>query len=305
MRRRAARGVALVQALVVVAALAAVAAALLARARSATEVLGLRATAAQVQAYLDAGLEQALAELAPQMAEGVLRPGQGWDRPRRVEIGEGGRVGWQVTDLQGRFNLAWLDDPTEPGATAAAAFALLAREAGLAPGLADRLLRAAGPDPDARARAFAPAPAPDMPLRLLAQLAGVEGGAAGTAALAPLVAALPAEARFNPLTAPLPVVGALLPGLSAPELAAFDIARRGGQIGQAQDLPGWATGRWPDSALVALDGLRLGSEPAWLELRLTAERDGLRLGRVVILTSEPGLAGLGGLRPWLSLPAPP
>lgn len=301
------RGVALVQALVVVAALAAVAAALMEQARRATEALALRAAAAQAAAYLDAGLLQAQAELAALVGAGPLRLQGDWAAPRRVPI-DRGRVAWQAADLQGRFNLAWLADPGEAGAAAAAALVRLATGAGLPMPLAERLARAAGPDAVARAAALGAAAAPEVPLRQVAELAAVpraaEGGAAALAPLVPLLAALPPEAPFNPLTAPLPVLAALIPGLSAADWAAFDAARRSGALAHAEALPRWAADRWPPSAAAAAARLPLGDAAGWLLLALEAELDGIRLRREVVLELAAGPDGRPRLEPRQVRPVP-
>lgn len=304
--RAPSRGVALVQALIVVAALAAIAAALMAQARQGTEALALRAGGAQAAAWLDAATRQAAAELSARLDGGALRPGTGWDAPRDVPIGSG-RVGWRAADLQGRFNLAWLAAEGDPGAEAAAAFVRLARAQGLPAALAERLARAAGPDTVARAAAFGTAAAPDLPLLTPRQLAAIptaaEGGPGALAPLLPLVAALPAQATFNPLTAPLPVLEALIPGLPARDWAAFDAARTAGALESAEALLAWAADRrWPDAAQAAAARLPLGGAAAWFELALTAGIDGRVLRRTVVLAVRPDPSGAPALHPVLTLP---
>lgn len=284
------QGVALINALIVVAALAAVATALLARAERARARLEIRAQAIQAQAYLDAGQAQALAELAQALAArpgSALRPGQGWDRPRDVEIGAG-RIAWQVADLQGRFNLNWLGLEGEWGELARPAFARLAAALNLPAGLAERLARAAGPDVVARAAALGTADAPELPLPLPQSIAAAarpaDGGAAALAPLWPLVAALPPTSAANVNTMPLTVLQAMIPGLTQRQWAAFDAARAGGRFDEVEALELWIAEAWPEpvQALVELMPLSTGSD--WFEIILEARLDSLRLRRAVVVT---------------------
>lgn len=301
------RGVALVNALIVVAALAALAAALLLRAGQAQERLALKFTADQAAAYLDAGQAQALAELARLLEAGApVRPGQGWDQPRDMAIGRG-RVAWALADLHGRFNLAWLAYDGAPGDLARAAFLRLAEGQGLPLALAERLLRAAGPDPIQRAGALGTGAAPDLPLLTPLQLAPVpradEGGAAALAPLWPLVAALPPEAGLNPNTASLAVMQALVPGLAPADWDAFQAARDAGAFADPGGLLAHAAEHWPETALATLVSLPLDTAPAWFALELRAELDSLVLRRsAVVALAVPGDPALIAPRVVLSLP---
>jgi len=287
------RGVALVNALIVVAALAAISAALLIRAERAVERQGLRGGTDQVVAYLDAGQAQALAELRQNIdndrANGI-RPGQAWEAPRDVPI-DRGRVAWRFADLQGRFNLGWLGGDGEWSESARAAFQRLAEGQGLSTALAGRLVEAAGPDARARAAAFGAGAAPDLPLVLALQLAAVarpaEGGPAALAPLWPLIAALPPDSRLNPDTAPLAVLQALLPGPSESDWAAFDAARKLGLISGPEGLIAHAEANWPDETVELLSSLPMGQGSDWFELDMTARLDSatLRRSAVVTLTS--------------------
>lgn len=301
------RGVALVNALIVVAALAALAAALLLRAGQAQERLALKFAADQAAAYLDAGQAQALAELARLLEAGApVRPGQGWDQPRDLAIGRG-RVGWALADLHGRFNLAWLAYEGAPGDLARAAFLRLAEGQGLPLALAERLLRAAGPDPIQRASALGTGAAPDLPLLTPLQLAPVprpdEGGAAALAPLWPLLAALPPEAGLNPNTASLAVMQALVPGLAPADWEEFQAVRDAGAFADPGGLLAHAAEHWPETALAALVSLPLDTAPAWFALELRAELDSLVLRRsAVVALVSPGDPALIAPRVVLSLP---
>lgn len=290
MRRR---GVALVNALIVVAALAAVSAAVLLRAGQAHQRLGLRLGADQARAYLDAGTAQALADLGQAMAgmeDRAVRPGQGWDQPRDVAI-DRGRVGWQMADLHGRFNLGWLSDPSEAGDAARAAFLRLAEGQGVPRALAERLARAASPDEIQRATAFGSAAAPDLPLRLPAQLGAVaragEGGAAVLAPLWPLLAALPPEAGLNPNTADLAVMRALVPDLPPVEWDRFEAARAEGRFLDPDGLLAFAAEYWPEDALAVLLRIPMETASVWFGLSVQARLDSVTLGRSAVVALSP------------------
>lgn len=285
------RGVALVNALIVVAALAAISAALLLRAGRTHERLALGLAADQAGAYLDAGQAQAMADLARVLAAGEgIRPGQGWDQPRDLAIGQG-RVAWRMAELHGRFNLGWLAFEGPAGEVARAAFLRLAEGRGLPPALAQRLARAAGPDAIQRAAAFGTAAAPDLPLRTPRQLAAVaradEGGAAALAGLWPLLAALPPEAGLNPNTVELAVIQALVPGLPPHEWDRFEAARAAGAFAEPDGLFAFAVEYWPEEALVTLSALPLDAAPAWFELDLRATLDSVTLRRSAVVTLIP------------------
>ena len=287
------RGVALVNALVVVAALAAISAALLIRTERALERQGLRNQTDQLAAFLDAGQDQALAELARLLdarTDAVTRPGQGWDRPRQVPI-DRGALSWAFTDLQGRFNLGWLADEGAVGDLAREAFARLAEELELPQALTARLIRAAGPDRLARASALDLPRGPELPLVLAQQLAGAarpaDGGAAALAPLWPLVAALPPRAGLNPETAPLPVLRAFLPGIDAEDWLAFETLRAAGGLAAIGGLQGFAAQHGAEGAVAMLQLLPQDMDSDWFELRLTAQLDSRSLARSAVVALRP------------------
>lgn len=315
--RRSSRGVALVNALLVVAALAAISVALLARAERSVERLALKAGSEQLGAYLDAGQAQALADLARALAartDSSLRAGQGWDLPRDVPI-DRGRVGWVIEDLQGRFNLAWLADEGGWGDLARAAFVRLAQDQGLSPMLAERMMRAAGPDAIARATAMGTARAPDLPLILPQQLAAVlrpadggaaDGDAASLAPLWPLLSALPQGTPLNVATAPLPVLQALIPDLPAADWEDFALARAAGLIVDGETLFQYASQSWPEGVVARLSALPMAPGSDWFELRLTARLDSLARGRSAVITlTDPADPARPAPRVVLSLPIVP
>jgi len=311
-RRPAPRGVALVNALLVVAALAAISVALLVRADRAVERLALKAVSDQIGAYLDAGQAQALSDLALSLAEspdGLLRPGQGWDRPRDVSI-DRGRVGWVTDDLHGRFNLGWLSDDQHWGDTARAAFRRMAHAEGVPDALIGRLIRAAGPDSLARAGALGAAAPPDLPLILPQQIAAAarpaDGGAAVLTPLWPLLAALPPDTGWNVATAPLTVVQALVPGLDADDWEDFTLARMAGIIMDGDSLMGYAAQNWPSEVTALLQEIPFAAGAEWLELRVQARHDSqIRMRSVVVQVDTQAQGGTPEARIMLTLPIDP
>ena len=279
------RGMALIQALLITAAIAAVAAALLVRANDARARLDWRFTADQAALYLDSGVEQ----LRGALPRGVVGLPQDWARPRdRVSI-DRGTLGWQIDDLQGRFNLSLLQG--DPDGHFHAAFTRLAE----AQGLSD--------DPLARVIATIDAEAAPLPLvepLLLAVAAGTEG-AEGWAALEPLVAAWPADEPMNVNTLPEAVLQALAPDL--PGLARDTILRHLARepVADADDLRQWITGRIGDAAVVALQDLPLGGTSRRFVLHLEARLDSVVLRRSVVVDTG-GDEGPGAVL--MSVPRP-
>lgn len=271
---RRARGVALIQALLITAALAAVAAALLMRANEARARLDWRFTADQAALYLDSGAVH-LRRLLP---EGVVSQRQDWARPRSDVAIDRGRLDWTVSDLQGRFNLNLLKDDAD--GRYHAAFTRLAEGQGLRGEALGRVL-------DALDRT--PGPLPLAEPLLLAGLAGADG-AEGWAALEPLVAVWPAAEAMNVNTMPEAVLRALAPDL--PGLARDALLRRAARepFEDGDALRAWITERMGNLTTVTLDGLPLGGSSRRFELRLEARLDSVVLRRSVVVDTGGGEA---------------
>lgn len=240
------RGMALVNALVIVAALAGVATVLLTRAHTAMDRLEGQQRADQAARYLD-GAEW-LARYLVGVADAPHHRAQGWAQPHHDEPIDRGTAGWRIDDLQGRYNLNWL--MLEAGADSAriwdarAALIRLARALDVPESAATRLADAAGADQRRRENAFAAPGArirpPPQPLALVRQLGSLPGiEAAHWARLAPHLAALPPDSALNVNTAPLPVLGAMLPLLDAPALDVIDARRRAQPFESVSDFVAW------------------------------------------------------------------
>lgn len=103
------RGFVLVNALIIVAALAGAAVVLLARAETGRARLQAGQTSAQLAYYLDAFEELAISTLQRDSAYGAVDHfGEDWAKPDYNVAVDRGHVTGQVTELQGLYNLNWL-----------------------------------------------------------------------------------------------------------------------------------------------------------------------------------------------------
>lgn len=193
---------ALVQALVIAAALAAVAGALILRAERARERLEWRGGADQATLAI-AGAMDLLRRTLPR---GVVDDGQDWARPASGIVLDAALLDWQVSDLQGRFNLNLL--PGDPQGAMRAAFLRLAAGHGLSEAAQAQVLALI----DAAGDGVMPV---SQPLYLRGALAPADRAAWD--ALAPDIASWPPALPMNLNTLRPAVLAALLPGLgSAP-----------------------------------------------------------------------------------------
>ncbi|HPD92501.1 MAG: general secretion pathway protein GspK [Rhodobacter sp.] len=261
------RGMALIQALLIVAALAAVAAALMLRAGQATERLALRQQAVQASVYLDGAVEQLRATLP---RDGPVTTRQPWAQPRAgVRIGDA-TLSWQVEDLQGRFNLtALLTDPQEAWRDA---FVRLARGAGLAGSVARRV---------AARLAAMPALSPATPWALTEDTETRQVWSD----LQPLIAALPDAEGLNVNTLSPAVLAALAPALSGGDRDALLRHVATEPASEIAALIDWARRSLGDGPAGVLAVLPLTTGSRWFLARLEVRLDSLVLRRSVVLRS--------------------
>ena len=294
MRRGAGpRGVALINALVLVAGLSAIAVGLMLHSDMARQRLAGMTEAGQAAAYLDAAqvLGMQLLTQAPGVPE-ATHLGQGWAQGYRDEPIDQGRVSLQISDLQGRFNLGWLapveDDSFDEllRAQALQAFGQLMQDIGLPATTRRRLVQALDPDLGQRVTAWGRATRPPpLPLSDIGQLRLIEGlSDTDHATLAPFVAALPGLQGMNLNTVRPEVLAAFLPGVSAANLARMlDAARPFTENGQALE---WFENSFGEGALERIDLFGLDISSDWFELQLDARLDTLRLRRKVIVRRD-------------------
>ena len=277
------RGMALIQALLIVAAIAAVATALLLRADRARERLEWRQTGDQAALYLDS----AVSLLRASLPQGVVHPGQDWAQPRSGQVIDQGTLAWRIEDLQGRFNLALLGGET--AAPMRAAFARLAAGRGLSDAAVARVLSQVD------------GAGTDLPLVapwLWRSLAGDE--VAEWDRLMPFLAVLPPQVALNINTLSPELLEALAPGL--PRLARDTLLRQLARapFASTEALQSWATQRLGAEAAAQLQALPLGVGSTHFAAHLEARLDSLVLRRSVVIDTG-GPTGPGAVlmsMPW-------
>ncbi|WP_204115947.1 type II secretion system minor pseudopilin GspK [Shimia biformata] len=305
------RGFVLVNALVLVAAMAAVAAVLLMRAETGRARLEAGQGAAQVAQYLGGAEALAVTLLDRDRAAGSLdHLGEAWAGADFNVALDRGRVAGTITDLQGLFNVNWLADPEDTDMQLA--FDNLARRIGLAPARVTAIrafLQPGGPHalggPGARA-AYAARTPPSDPvggaILMLDQLAEVPGiTPRDLERLRRVATALPGDSLLNVNTAPPEVLAAFLPGLGAARIDQLMQSRRtapfpsGEAFADAAGLPGadregeeetGGTGEAdPGAPLITRARLAAGSE--WFRLEAAAQLDHRRVARHLVLHRPP------------------
>lgn len=281
---RGGRGVALIQALVIVAAIAAVAAALLLRADIARQRLQIRFTADQTALYLESGaaLVAAMLDAVP-LVQGVHHR-QDWARPRTGIVIDRGLLAWEVDDLQGRFNVNTLNGVEPKHLAARAAFLRLAADQGLNRATARRLADALGPD----SASLAPGDGVRLPLidpRQLAPLAAAQPEA--FARLLRFLSALPEGMQLNVNTLQPPVLEALLPDMPSAQRSALARHLRGDPAHTLDDFMGWAQANVSPAILEQLSLLPLTTTSTAFVATLDAQLDTLHLRRSVVLIRDP------------------
>lgn len=281
------RGMALINALIVVAALAAVSLALMARTDAARQRLELRLSADQSALYLDAA--QLLARRIIEAASSeTVHAGQAWAIPRADEQIDRGTVGWEIDDLQGRFNVNWLMRTDSMGEAARAALPLLARSQGVPADVANRMRSALDPMNLFRESAFGGAAGvsnpPVLPLAMPEGLRLVSGaGGDRLDRLMPFLAALPPETELNINTARPEIIGAFMPSLRPRDLVLIDERKRQQPFEDIFEFLDWSVVAFGEERTLALEGLDLGTGSHWFELRLVARLDSIALRRSVTL----------------------
>ena len=279
------RGVALINALVVVLTIAAIAAALLTRSEAARIRADASQTATQLDLYLDAAERLAADILRPVAESGVVAPGQAWAE-RRVFPIDRGQVAVAIEDQQGRLNVNWLR--TRDGFvddTFRAVFAQVGVSQRLVAEIED-FLSPSGPRGTAYLNRTPPVWPRGGPAVALEDLRAVDGmRPQDFAALEPVLTALPPESRINLNMAPPAIKPLLLAPLpserrseiladSEPIEAIGDIRRRASEILQTESFDA-----------LQLDRMTVSSQ--WFKATLIAELDGQTRRRVVVYQIDP------------------
>lgn len=289
---------ALIQALVIVAAIAAVALALLQRAEAARARLEARVLADQAALYLDSGVALVRATLDAMPPDGPVTLRQPWAQPRSGIVIDRGELAWTVEDLQGRFNLGLLaaGDPA-----IRAGFVQMAMGAGLTRALAERLADLLGPDDDARARAAGAGTPPALPLADPRQVLALADRPGDLDRLWPLVAALPGDALPNINTVKPEVLRALVPGIDGGSLRALTRRLADAPFESADAFLDWAIETLPPTVADQLDQAAFDVGSSHFAVSLVARLDTVALRRSVVLNRD-GAQGRSVVA--LSIPEP-
>ena len=294
-------GFVLVNALILVAALSAVALFMLARAEGARAHALAGQQSAQLGLYLSAFEALAITTLQADPPGAVDHLGEAWARSDYDVTLDRGRVSGQITDLQGLFNLNWLANPDDT--LAQNSFDLLAARIGLSPQAGDAIrafLRPGGPQ-GAAALAYGrtdPAVAPvGGAMVMMDQLAVVPGlERAVLIRLAEVAAVLPGDSALNINTAPAPVLASLFPTVTAVRLDQLIQVRRTRPFASvaaflaAAGLETSKTGEdnaqdATDPGQISQDRLSVGSD--WFGVRIRAGLDGAEARRTAVLHRRP------------------
>ncbi|WP_323783828.1 type II secretion system minor pseudopilin GspK [Thalassovita sp.] len=294
------RGFVLVNALVIVAALTAVAVFLLSRAETGRVRLLAGIEAEQLALNLDAYEAWAVTLLARDGDPVRDHLGEDWANAAADLPLARGRVAGQITDMQGLFNLNWLADPDN--LLARDAFDRLLARIGVPSnaGTAIRdLLRPGGPENrDAYLRLDPPLDPVGGSLLMRDQLRAIPGLSPQVLArLTPYITVIPGDSRLNVNTASEVILAAFLPDLPAatlnrivterdrePFASVEDFMTAAGlaRPEQEQDTEG---GDDPDPAILSGDRVAVGSE--WFRADLTAQLNGRSAERSTVLRRGP------------------
>jgi general secretion pathway protein K len=271
----------LINALVVVLAIAAIAAALLTRSEAARMRLQAGQNAGQLALYLDAGERLVPQLLREVVADGLAHPGQDWARAHSFPI-DRGTVRIQITDLQGRLNVNWLlaSDPyvTETFNAANLPQALVLE-------IAD-FVSPSGPRGAGYLRRVPPVWPRGGPMAVRDDLLEVDGVTPALfKRLTPYLSALPRNTRINLNTAPEAVKRAVLQPVPA-EIAA-DIVQSTAPLQSISEIRRRASILLETEDLDALQLERMTTTSAWFRADLSAELNGHTQRRVAIFVIEP------------------
>lgn len=297
---RAPRGVALINALLIVAALSAVTVALLQRTDASNVRLIDLQRAGQAELYLDAVTLQLRdvigpAQFGPDGQTIIVDTDQTWARPATEVIIGDGKAAWQVDDLQGRFNLAWLsrnfeslpndgDQAPDLNAMLLDAFRQIALDRGLSRAQLRRLEQALIPSLGQRVTAYGRATRPPpLPLSTLDELLLVDGMDDDILqSLRPVLASFPDDgAGLNLNTVNAEVLAALLGETSSDSLRQRLATDR--PFTTVQTALAWVEDRAGADGKALMEALGAGIGSTRFEARIELQLDTLVLTRRVVL----------------------
>lgn len=266
---RQSRGFILVNALVLIGAMAAAALVLLVRAEQGRQRLSVTQEAAQVALYLDGAVLLASQMLDRDGFSGMDHPGEAWAQPVEDAEIDRGRVSFAMTDLQGRFNLNWLAVPEDEHAIAA--FRRLLRTLGLSEDFAAAVISGLSP------RGGGPVLDP-LQLDAFRSLP-----TKSRARLAPFVTALSSDSLLNVNTASAEVLAAWVDGLSYEAASALVLQARQQPFGSHSAF----LLALPSSISSGVDDTRIGTWSDWYEVRAQARLGSRVVTRRTVLARQP------------------
>lgn len=282
------RGFVLLNALVLVSALAAVGVVLLVRASDGQARRIAAQDRAQALLYLD-GFEALARTLLDRDVRAVDHTGETWARPHHDLLLDRGLVQGQLVDLQGRFNINWVANPEDEAARAA--FLRLAGGLGWTEAKTQALIAfltpggaSLGPRQGQRIPAVAP---PGGPVVLVEQLLLMPGlRPQEFLQLAPHITALPGDSTLNLNTASDRVIAALLPGVSRGAVDQLIQSRRQQPFTSLEEALN-QVGRLAGFEVVAdIDPQLLGVSSDWFEAEMAATIDGAEWRRRTVFQRQ-------------------
>lgn len=286
------RGIALINALVMVAAISAVAAGLLFKAENSRMRLIMLQEGAQVSLYLDAA-----EDLLPLVLErdweddpDIDHRGEIWANENYAMSIDRGVVHGALFDLQGRFNINWLSDPDDHAARAG--FDRLIAALGLPSPLASAVAGYVVPNGPSNPanyvnRAIAVVPAA-KPLQVLEELRLVDGMSEEFYhQLLPFVAALPFETTLNCNTASAQVLGAFLPAASRAALRRMIARREQTPFASLGDFRNRGESEIHQGVFDDVDLGRFGVSSSWFTATLEASLMDMQQSRRVVVYRAP------------------
>lgn len=281
-------GFVLVNALVLVAALSAVAVVLLSRAEAARTRLIEGQGVAQTRLYLDAFEALAISFLSADRGP-VDHLGEAWARTRYTVPVDRGTVSGALTDLQARFNVNWLSNAED--LEARAAFERLTSELGLPVSRAQAIIAFVTPGggrSPANARKVPPIAPPGGPVLMIEQLANVPGlQPAELDRLRPYIAALPGDMPLNINTASARVLRSLLPDASPAAIDRLIQQRARAPLNSTEQVALEIAAIIPPDAFESTDETRFAIGSSWFHAEIAAELEGRILSRQTVFERPP------------------